>query len=640
MASKKFDSLHDLGKYLGRPEVKPESKQEVTQESSYKPELRRERQQYGRHSFAEEEQSLRAQLAQAQYERNKNFEMKTLTRLGKLYRKQKRYAQAIDCYEKVLKISPNNHYAFDGLGLVYREKKNYKEAIKWFEKEGDNIIGLSNLANIYCKLDEYDKVIKYALAVIKKDKDNIVAMDNLGIAYRKKKNYDKAIDYFKKKLEIDPKDKQAMDGLGITYREMGDYTQAIDCFKKNLEIDPKDKQAMDGLGITYREMGDYTQAIDWFRKNLEIDPKDKYTIKGLRQTFEKMGTTKEAIQCLKRYLIDSKDNYASTRLMSIADIYQKEGKLQESRDILKFLQEIQVETIFPHKPEFQKSESKQVVKSESKTQKSKSKPPHKETVQERIQRLEKEIKNQEATMLRSQRMAMIGTMTAGISHEIMQPLQIILGVAQNCQLDIENDVIEKQQLLEDLKEIAETTKRLDNIISHLHVFARERKPQAELININEVIESSLNISQQQLKNRYISITKNLADHLSPIKADKIQLELVILNLINNARDALESTENKHISIISQAKNGEIHISIEDNGEGIGEENLSKVFDAFMTTKEKGMGLGLYIVQDIVHSYGGEITVQSQLSEKTEFLITFPIATQENLHESSENIVSG
>ena len=235
-------------------------------------------------------------------------------------------------------------------------------------------------------------------------------------------------------------------------------------------------------------------------------------------------------------------------------------------------------------------------------------------------------------MERSRQMATLGVMASGLAHEINQPLQIILAVAQNCTRDIQRNAIDTEGILADLEHIATNTKRIDKIVNHLQVLARERKPKLEAVDINTVIENSFIMFHQQLKSRGIKIERNFSPDLPPVKADMIQLEQVFINLINNARDALEGRANKTITISTQEQNGHIQVQFQDNGVGITLGNLPKIFDSFFTTKQEegGMGLGLYIAQDIIQSFSGIITADSRVNEGTTFLIKLPIAGEEDV----------
>ncbi|MDM8561646.1 tetratricopeptide repeat protein [Candidatus Parabeggiatoa sp. HSG14] len=537
--------------------------------------------------------------------------------LGITYREQGNYQQAIHWFKENLKSYPKDKQAMDGLGITYREMGDYEQAIHWFKEnlkfDAKNKQAMDGLGITYREQGNYEQAIhwfKEKLNSYPKDKQ---AMDGLGITYREQGNYEQAIHWFKEKLKSYPKDKQAMDGLGITYRKQENYEQAIHWFKENLKSYPKDKQAMDGLGITYREMGEYDKSIEWFEKKLDLYPNDKHALQGLKITYAKMGTTPQAINHFKRLLhVNPKDADSQQYLEKISDEYQQEGQLVEAQELITFLQDV-----------VPKTAPKDVVIKTTPKQK-------KESLEEKSARLEKEIKAQKANMLSSQKMSMVGAMTSGLSHEIMQPLQIILATAGNCQLDIESDIIDKQQIITDLQQIATMTKRLDHIINHLHVFSRDRKPIPELVDANTAIEDSLILFNQQFKTHGINISKNLATDLPFIKTDKIQLESVLINLLNNARDAFEiytDKEDKTVNISTQLQDNKVQIQVEDNGAGIKPEILPTIFDSFMTTKEKGVGLGLYISKEIIESYGGTINPTSQIDKGTTFVIKFPIATE-------------
>ena len=437
--AEKFNSFAALGKSLNRPEPT----------ESW---------------FEKEDKLLRSQLVQARHNHNKRFEIITLNKLGTLYRKNSNYDQAIAYFQQTLKLNKEDVFAFDGLGMVYFAMEQYDKAIEWFKKQLDPVVALNNLSRCYYRIGNYKQAIEYSKHVLEKNPTDKIAMGNLAIAYRKQKSYEQAIEWYKNSLTLDSKNKQAMDGLGITYREMGDYQQAIHWFQERLKIEPKDKQAMDGLGITYREMGDYEKSIEWFNKKLEFHPNDKHALNGLESNYAKMETNPQAISHFKHQLhLNHNDTEAQKYLETISDKLQDKGELKPAQEILNFLQEI-VPNEFPIRQE---------------------------SLEEKNLRLEQEIKTQKANMLSSQKMSMVGAMTAGLSHEIMQPLQIILSTAQNCQLDVEGDVLDKSQIIDDLQQITTMTKRLDHIINHLHVFSRDRKPTPELVDVNTTIEDSL-----------------------------------------------------------------------------------------------------------------------------------------------------
>ncbi len=521
--------------------------------------------------FSKEEGSLRAQLLKAQNEHNKKFEIINLSKLGLLCRKRERYEEALKYYQQAFQLAPEDAFVLDGLGAVYFQMGNYDQAIEWFNK----------------KLKEYPKDKK--------------AMDGLSITYREKGEYDLAIKWFKKRLKAERNYKKAMDGLGITYREKGEYDLAIKWFKKRLKAEPDDKQAMDGLGITYREKGEYEQAVFWFEKLLNHDPNDQYAWRGLASTYQAMGKTPQTLKLLKRRLhTDPNDAPARARLMEISKQHEAAQEWQEAKDLVDFLNDTPAS----------------IPRAAPVT----TKPA--ETLAERAERLQKQIERRQAKLLHSQQIAGLGMMASGLTHEIRQPLQIILAAAQNCQRDIQRNAIDFQTVLEDLANIAKSSKRIDHIVTRLHVLSGERKPKLEALSMNKVIEDSLIMFREQLKTRGIRVEKDLADGLPPLKADKVQLEQVFINLIHNARDALESCERKQIRVSTRANDHTVQVRFADTGAGIKEEE--RIFEAFFTTKDKGVGLGLHIARETIQEYGGTIRVDSTVNTGAAFLIVLPV----------------
>ena len=564
--------------------------------------------------FKKEERYLRGQLTNARRKHDSKYELIILTKLGELYRENSYYDKAIEYYEEALNIDKEYFYAIDGLGVTYYRIGEYDKAIGYFQQELNPIVAMTNLSRVYRAKGDYNRAIKYAERVLEKDSEDVNAMNELGINYRLKQDYLQSIRWFERGLKIEPHDEQVMDELGITYREMGRYDQAIEWFEKKLKLYPNDKEALDGLGITYRKMECYEEAIEQFKKYFKLYPDDEYALYNLERTYEEMGETPQVVEYLKRQLRSSpEDSIVRSQLRTIGEKYEATGKLREAKEILDFLRETPQTKSLSFTLDA-------VISDEIET----------ESLKEKIEQLERKIQQQEE-LLHSRQMATLGVMASGLSHEINQPLQIILAIAQNCTRDIQRNTIYTEGILTDLEHIATTTKRIDKIVNHLHVLAREHEPKLEAVDVNMVIENSFIMFHQQLKSRGIKIEQNFLLDLPPVKADMIQLEQVFINLINNAHDALEGCANKTITISTQEQNGHIEIRFQDNGGGIALENLPKIFDAFFTTKQEkgGIGLGLYIAQDIIQSFGGTITVDSRVNEGTTFLIKLPIAGKED-----------
>jgi two-component system NtrC family sensor kinase len=224
--------------------------------------------------------------------------------------------------------------------------------------------------------------------------------------------------------------------------------------------------------------------------------------------------------------------------------------------------------------------------------------------------------------LRSEKLASIGRLAAGIAHEINNPLTSVLTFSS---LLLRRT--EKEEQKEKLDIIVKETTRCREIVRDLLNFARHGEPKKEKCSINQVIESALSLTKNQLKvsEMRIAVQKELGE-LPLLQLDPNQMLEVIVNIIINALDAMAEGGELGIKtgLTEDAKAVEIKIS--DTGYGISKENLEKVFDPFFTTKEvgKGTGLGLAVTYGIIDGHNGTIDVESEVGKGTTFVIRLPL----------------
>ena len=209
-------------------------------------------------------------------------------------------------------------------------------------------------------------------------------------------------------------------------------------------------------------------------------------------------------------------------------------------------------------------------------------------------------------LIRSEKLASVGQLTAGISHEILNPLNII---TLSLQLMIEDSdtSVEMASQLRILKEQAE---RIDKITQNLLYFSRQREPERRRIDLSEIAKQTILLLESDLRLRDIDVELRLTEELLPILADENQLQQVILNLLTNARDAMPEGGRLILSTKVVECYGQcfVELRVEDTGEGIAPEHINKLFDPFFTTKAvgEGTGLGLSICHGIIESHGGSI----------------------------------
>jgi len=227
----------------------------------------------------------------------------------------------------------------------------------------------------------------------------------------------------------------------------------------------------------------------------------------------------------------------------------------------------------------------------------------------------------EERMLQSEKLASIGELVSGVAHELNNPLTSILGYSQIL-LGKARDI----DLRKDLERIADSAERASKIVRNLLTFARRREPDGRKININEVLENTIELRTYDPKCSDIKIVKEFSPDIPPVSADFHQLQQVFLNLIVNAEQAISSArKGSTIRIKTEEIGRNVRITVSDDGPGISRENLRKIFDPFFTTKEQGTGLGLSISYGIVKDHGGEIWAESQEGKGTIFFIELPIS---------------
>jgi histidine kinase len=251
----------------------------------------------------------------------------------------------------------------------------------------------------------------------------------------------------------------------------------------------------------------------------------------------------------------------------------------------------------------------------------------------------------EQQLIQASKMATLGEMATGIAHELNQPLSVM----KTASSFLIRKVKKREPIQEDIlttlaEEIDSHVDRASKIINHMREFGRKSEVKKERVQVNEPLMNALDIFSQQLKLREIHVRTELQEHLPPILADANRVEQVFINLLINARDAIEEKwesarpegETKEILLRTQSEDGLVVVEIRDTGTGIPKAILDKIFEPFFTTKKvgKGTGLGLSITYGIVHDYDGTIKVHTEEGKGSSFIIQFRAAGEGDDTKSS------
>ncbi|MFW6297739.1 MAG: ATP-binding protein [Desulfosalsimonas sp.] len=230
-----------------------------------------------------------------------------------------------------------------------------------------------------------------------------------------------------------------------------------------------------------------------------------------------------------------------------------------------------------------------------------------------------EIKVQKSQMHQEKLMS-IGRLSAGIAHEINNPLTTIL----TSSMMLQEELNPEDEMCEELKIISNEAQRCRKIVQSLLDFARQTKPMQKLHDINEIIRESIYLTKKQAEFSDIVIQADLEEELPRIYVDKEQIQQLIINLTLNAVEATEPGGEINISTKQSRDSGKIYMYVTDTGKGIASEDLGRIFDPFFTTREFGTGLGLSISHSIVERHGGEIKVNSRPGRGTRFTVILPV----------------
>jgi two-component system NtrC family sensor kinase len=229
----------------------------------------------------------------------------------------------------------------------------------------------------------------------------------------------------------------------------------------------------------------------------------------------------------------------------------------------------------------------------------------------------------EVNLAQSEKLAAVGQLAAGLAHEINNPLTAIIA---NTQL-LQRELVDDADNLELVDLINKAGVRATQVVRNLLDLARKEEYTFVAININSTIRKALDMLKHELVAHNINLLEDLDDKLSSVMASEDHLQSVWMNLISNAIDAVEENENREIQITSAQQGNEVRITVSDNGKGIPQEKIGRIFEPFYTTKSPGhgTGLGLSLCHRMIKQHGGNINVDSQLGVGTIFSVTLPVS---------------
>jgi len=622
--------------------------------------------------------------------------------IGLVYWNQGNYANALNYQLKALKIDEEIgdkigiSKDLGNIGIVYVNQGDYPRALDYYfralkmaeEIRDKNQIALllSNIGLVYDYQADHFKALEYYFKALKINEElgnkNLIAtnLGNIGLAYSNQSNYHKALDYYFKALKMDEQigDKTGISrhlgNIGELYYTQGDYPKALDYYFKALKIteelgDNYGSGTWHGsIGKAYSKTGKFKDAEIELKKAIALQDslgsKDllRQFQETLSQLYDTTGNYKMALvyykkaMILKDTLFNQEKNKEITRKEMNYEFDKKEAAAkteQDKKDIEArrvknvhyfvivalgiLVLSVLVIAFIQWRNNKHKQEANLLLQQEK----------------EKVEITLSELKSTQAQLIQSEKMASLGELTAGIAHEIQNPLNFVNNFSEiNKELLAEmNQEIEKGNLSE-VKAIAKDViinqekinhhgKRADAIVKGMLQHSRSSNGSKEPTNINALADEYLRLAYHGLKAKdqsfNVTMKKDFDDTVGDINIIPQDIGRAVLNLINNAFYAADLTPHGQVKDpdfkqqptvwVSTKKLGDkVLISIRDNGNGIPQKVLDKIFQPFFTTKPtgQGTGLGLSLAYDIVKAHGGVLKVETREGEGSEFIIQLPV----------------
>ena len=574
---------------------------------------------------------------------NKYGQALTLNNIGLIFRVLTNYDKAIEYHLRALKIheeiNDNNGIArslgnigmiYDDIGERYKALDYYHRSLK-MEEELGNLFGIAGILNnigiIYDDMKQYDIALEYYIDShdIYKEISNpngvANASNNIGVAYKNQKRYDEALKYLQESLasyKIIGRKKgiaATLNNIATVYKETQQFSEALNYFNRALviakEIKVRDLQIeiYENISDIYSIKKDYEVSLHYYKLYSSI--KDSTFTKERMEIISGMQTTYEVELLLedqeKEIVLLQKDN----------EIYKLRSDKQNLALLLLvfglFILMVIGFVFFYRYTLNKKAKIKLEKEVEERTHDlKKTNVKLTKEIQER-----KDLQNQ---LMRSERLAGVGELAAGIAHEIRNPLGNISSSVQICLSKFKHPK-EVQQFLEIIQE---DSNKANSIIKGLLDFANPRDVNFKKGSIYKVLKNVVKRIDARCQEKNITVSLDSSGALSNFLIDAKWLEQAFLNLAVNAINAMPNGGRLEINV-KQIKNT-IKINCTDTGQGISKKNLSKIFDPFFTTREDGVGLGLSLTHQIFEDHKGSIQIESIEKVGTKVIVEIPIQT--------------
>jgi signal transduction histidine kinase len=259
-----------------------------------------------------------------------------------------------------------------------------------------------------------------------------------------------------------------------------------------------------------------------------------------------------------------------------------------------------------------------------------------QTLESKVEERTQQLRTAQKKLVQADRLASLGQLAASVAHEINNPVSGVLNLSMLLERLMAKGTYppgREAEFRKYLGRISSESTRIGRIVSDLLAFSRRTKPHRAPADLNKVVRSTVGLADHKLQLINAEVVLDLQENLPLVECDASQIQQVVLNLVLNGAQAMQSSGGGKLTIRTRLvpDGGSVELSVQDTGEGIAAEDLPRVFDPFFTTKAdgKGVGLGLAVLYGIVKAHEGEVDVTSKRNEGATFVVTLPLKLRQS-----------
>ena len=553
--------------------------------------------------------------------------------------------------------------ALNNIGVIHymwgeydRTLEYYSRALENRKQAGDThgiAVGHNNLGNVYYATERYDEALQHlseALDLYTEVNDERLAastLNNIGLLYHKVERFDDALESLERARVIEERinDKPglalSLNNIGLVYDAWGKYREALEYYRASLRVREEigDRQGAaicrQNIGQAYSALGNFDRAMAYQTDALEIATElniremQRDAHRGLSETYERMGDFERALKSFRHYqAVNAElfDEETGRRLAELQARYEVEKKDREIEVLVKS-QEIQrtvrnaivvvsilllILVVSLYIGYRLKARANREMRKAHKAIE--------------IAQAERE-KAARAELAHVGRVATLGELAAVLAHDVNQPLTAILANAQATRRLLASDQPDRGDLDEALADIVTGAGHASEIIKKLRELLRRGEITREPLDVNETLRDVETFACADARQHGATLTLNLASGLPRISGDRVQLQQVLLNLVHNAAEAMETTPDDARVIVVQTSledDTTVLVAVRDAGAAPDDRVINRMFEAFFTTKAEGLGMGLPICQTIVESHGGRLWASRNADRGLTVQFTLPV----------------